>query len=188
MVSMDVVQKQGLLRFLPSPSCPIDLVERDTLVGVDVIMDPQTAIIFTNLLILPSECAELASKISQQSWLYSRLLVIFEAYPSSYSRSKDTCNVPSKLFAYSQPVLKASGKLRRDVGISEGCGTKRQAYLVQYAFADTVEEAAKFTRYFGDLAEASSEFRGDILGDRAWLDGDIPEVLRPSQFLFFLLS
>ncbi|KAF7364539.1 hypothetical protein MVEN_00322900 [Mycena venus] len=188
MVSMDLVQKQGLVRFLRSRSCSIDLVERDTLAGVDIIIDPKTAIIFTNLLVLPSEFAEVVSKIAQQSWLYSRLLVIFDAYPPAYSfRSKDTCNVPSELFAYSPPVLKALGRLRRDLGISEGCGTKREECLVQYAFADTVEEAAMFARYFGDLAEASDDSQGELWGDRAWLDGDVLEVLRPSALLSFLL-
>ncbi|KAF7353656.1 hypothetical protein MVEN_01050400 [Mycena venus] len=85
MVSMDLVQKQGIVRCLRSRSCSIDLVERDSLGGVDIILDPHTAIIFTNLLILPSECADLANRIAQQSWLYSRLLVIFDAYPASYS-------------------------------------------------------------------------------------------------------
>ncbi|KAJ7243403.1 hypothetical protein B0H12DRAFT_1130976 [Mycena haematopus] len=176
MVSMDLVQKQGLVRCLRSRSCSIDLVERDSLGGVDIILDPNTAIIFTNLLILPSECADLVSRVAQQSWFFSRLLVIFDAYPTAYSyRSRDTCNTASELFAYSPPVIKALGKLRRDLGISEGCGTKRQACVVQYAFADTVEEAAKFTRYFGDFAEANDDSRGMIWGDRAWLDDDVPE-------------
>ncbi|KAJ6547006.1 hypothetical protein B0H19DRAFT_1265970 [Mycena capillaripes] len=176
MVSMELVQKQGLVRSLRSRSCSIDLVERDSLGGVDIILDPHTAIIFTNLLILPSECADLTCRIGQQSWLYSRLLVIFDAYPASYSyQSKAHCNMASELFAYSPPVLKALGKLRRDVGIAEGCGTKRRACTLQYAFADTVEETAIFTRYFGDFAEANDDSRGVIWGDRAWLDDDVPE-------------
>ncbi|KAF7359276.1 hypothetical protein MSAN_01270000 [Mycena sanguinolenta] len=177
MVSMDLVQKQGLVRCLRSRSCCIDLVERDSLGGVDIILDPHTSILFTNLLILPSECVNLVNRIAQQSWLYSRLLVIFEAYPTAYSyRSKGgTCNMASELFAYSPPVLKALGKLRRDLGIAEGCGSKRPACAVQYAFADTVEEAAMFTRYFGDFAEANDDSRGMIWGDRPWLDDDVPE-------------
>ncbi|KAJ7118748.1 hypothetical protein C8R44DRAFT_789150 [Mycena epipterygia] len=176
MVSMELVQKQGLVRCLRSRACSIDLVERDALGGVDIILDPHTAIIFTNLLVLPSECADLVSRIGQQSWLYSRLLVIFDAYPAAHSyQSKVNSNTVSELFAYTPPVLKALGKLRRDLGISEGCGTKRQACTVQYAFADTVDEAAMFTRYFGDFAEANDESRGIIWGDRAWLDDDVPE-------------
>ncbi|KAJ6500557.1 hypothetical protein C8R45DRAFT_863187 [Mycena sanguinolenta] len=152
MVSMDLVQKQGLVRCLRSRACSIDLVERDSLGGVDVILDPHTAIMFTNLLILPSGCADLVTRIAQH-----------------------TCNMASELFAYSPPVLKALGKLRRDLGIAEGCGSKRPACTVQYAFADTVEEAAMFTRYFGDCAEANDDSRGAIWGDRAWLDDDVPE-------------
>ncbi|KAJ6488524.1 hypothetical protein C8R47DRAFT_1125852 [Mycena vitilis] len=176
MVSMELVQKQGLVRCLRSRACSIDLVERDSLGGVDIVLDPHTAIIFTNLLVLPSECADLTHRIGQQSWLYSRLLVVFDAYPASHSyQFKGNHNMASELFAYSPPVLKALGKLRRDVGISEGCGTKRQACAVQYAFADTVDEAARFTRCFGDFAQANDESRGVIWGDRAWLDDDVPE-------------
>ncbi|KAJ7168264.1 hypothetical protein C8R43DRAFT_983743 [Mycena crocata] len=177
MVSMKVVQKLGLLRSLRSRACCIDLVERDSLGGVDIALDPHTAVIFTNLLTLPSECADLTSRIGQQSWLYSRLLIIFEAYPSSHSyQSKGSSNAASELFAYSPPVLKALGKLRRDLGILEGCGTKRRDCAVQYAFADSVDEAAMFTRYFGDSAEANDESRGAVWGDRAWLDDDVAEV------------
>ncbi|KAJ7491272.1 hypothetical protein FB451DRAFT_1222613 [Mycena latifolia] len=175
MVSMELVQKQGLVRSLRSRTCSIDLVERDALGGVDIVLDPHTAIIFTNLLILPSECSDLTSRIAQQSWCYSRLLIIFEAYPAarSYQSSSSTA---SELFAYSPPIIKALGKLKRDLGIAEGCGSKRQACLVQYAFADTVDEAAMFTRYFGDFAEANDESRGCIWGEREWLDDDVPEV------------
>jgi hypothetical protein len=179
MVSMELVQKQGLVRCLRSRSCSVDIVERDSLGGVDLILDPHTAIIFTNLLVLPSECADLTCRIGQQSWLYSRLLVIFDAYPASHSYQSKDCNTASELFAYSPPVLKALGKLRRDLGIAEGCGTKRRACLVQYAFANTVEEAAMFTRYFGDFAEANDDSRGIIWGDREWLDDDVPDVRVP---------
>ncbi|KAJ7739636.1 hypothetical protein DFH07DRAFT_839946 [Mycena maculata] len=176
MVSMELVQKQSLIRSLRSRTCSIDLVERDSLGGVDIILDPHTAVIYTNLLVLPSECTPLASRIGQQSWLYSRLLIIFDAYPSSRSyQSKAKSNTASELFAYSPPVLKALGKLRRNLGIAEGCGTKRRACAVQYAFADTVEEAAMFTRYLGDFAEDNDESRGIVWGDRTWLEDDVPE-------------
>jgi hypothetical protein len=180
MVSMELVQKQGLIRSLRSRTCSIDLVERDTLGGVDVILDPHTAIIFTNLLILPSECVDLTSLITHQSWCYSRLLIIFEAYPAGRSyQSKASSSTASELFAYSPPILKALGKLRRDLGILEGCGRKSRSCLIQYAFADTVDEAAMFTRQLGDLAEINDESQGTIWGDRVWLEDDVPEVLAP---------
>ncbi|KAJ7702249.1 hypothetical protein B0H17DRAFT_1043394 [Mycena rosella] len=178
MVSMELVQKQALLRSLRSRSCSIDVVERDALDGVDVVLDPHTAIIFTNLLVLPSECVDLTSRIAQQSWSYARLLVIFEAYPAGRSyqpKANSNSSTASELFAYTPPVLKALSKLRRDLGISEGCGSKRRACQVQYAFADTVDEAAMFTRHFGDVAEANDESGGILWGDRAWLEDDIPE-------------
>ncbi|KAJ6606440.1 hypothetical protein DFH09DRAFT_1120226 [Mycena vulgaris] len=177
MASMELVQKQGLVRSLRSRMCSTDLVERDALGGVDLVLDPHTAIIFTNLLVLPSECADLTTHIAQQSWCYSRFLVVFEAYPAARSyQSKASASTASELFAYTPPVLKALGKLRRDLGILEGCGSKRQACLVQYAFADTVDEAAMFARHFGDLAEADDESGGIIWGDREWLEADVPEV------------
>lgn len=174
-VSMELLQKQGLVRSLQSRPCCIALVERDALGGVDVILDPHSAIIFTNLLILPSQCTALASQIAQQSWCYSRLLLIFEAYPVACSYQCKARSSTSDLFAYSPPVIKALGKLRRDIGISEGCGNKRSQCQVYYAFADTVDQAAMFTRQFGDLAEANDESWGSIWGDRAWLEDDIPE-------------
>ncbi|KAJ7273096.1 hypothetical protein C8J57DRAFT_1715378 [Mycena rebaudengoi] len=173
MVSMELVQKQALVRSLRSPTCLVNLVERDSMFGADIILDPHSAVIFTNLLVLPSECTNLATRIEQQSWCYSRLLVVFEAYPASHSyQAKASKN---ELFAYSPPIVKALGKLRRNIGISEGCGTKRRDCEVAYVFADTVDEAAMFTRHFGDFAEANNESRGILWGDREWLEDDVPE-------------
>ncbi|KAJ7273098.1 hypothetical protein C8J57DRAFT_1316705, partial [Mycena rebaudengoi] len=156
-VSIELVQKQALVRSLRSPTCLVNLVERDSMFGADIILDPHSAVIFTNLL---------------QSWCYSRLLVVFEAYPASHSyQAKASKN---KLFAYSPPIVKALGKLRRNIGISEGCGTKRRDCEVTYAFADTVDEAAMFTRHFSDFAEANDESRGILWGDQ-WLEDDVPE-------------
>jgi hypothetical protein len=49
-----------------------------------------------------------------------------------------------------------------------------------------VEEAAMFTRYFGDFAEANDDSRGIIWGEREWLDDDVPEVRVPPLCLFLI--
>ncbi|KAJ7221744.1 hypothetical protein GGX14DRAFT_671147 [Mycena pura] len=189
MVSMDVIQKQSFLRSLRSRACTVDVVERETLGGVDIILDPHSAIIFSNLLVLPFECADLVKRIAQQSWLYSRLLILFEAYPVEHSyQCKTSSDRPSALFAYTPPVLKAVRKLRRDLDIMSGCGTKRAECLVQHAFANTVDETAKFTRFFGDFVQANDEYHGMLWGDRTWLEDDIPEVLSVVASLVWLLT
>ncbi|KAJ7221764.1 hypothetical protein GGX14DRAFT_388883 [Mycena pura] len=187
MVSMDVLQKQSLLRSLRSRACAVDVVERGTLRGVDIILDPHSAIIFSNLLVLPFECADLVKRIAQQSWLYSRLLILFEAYPVEHSyQCKMNSDRPFALFAYTPPVLKAVRKLRRDLDIMSGCGTKRAECLVQHA--NNVDETAKFTRFFGDFVQANDEYHGMPWGDRTWLEDDIPEVLSVVGSLVWLLT
>ena len=57
-----------VVRALRSPACSIDLVERDILNGVDLILDPFTAIIFVPLLMLPSQCESVVQQVSYQSW------------------------------------------------------------------------------------------------------------------------
>ncbi|KAK7045657.1 hypothetical protein VNI00_007490 [Paramarasmius palmivorus] len=177
MASMELLQKQAVVRSLRSNNCAIGLVEREGLNGVDLILDPHTAIVFTNLLALPAGCEALLTAISDQSWRYSRLLLIFEAYPPSTSFR---CNVPLRneaetFNAYSPPVLKAIRKFRRDLSMAEACGKKNAACVVCHAFANDVEQAAVFARHFGDLVEANDDSGGALWGDRSWLEEDVPE-------------
>lgn len=176
MASLETIQMRGLIQALRSRQCAVDLVERDSLSGVAFILDPHTAVIFSNLFLLPSQGVNLTCNISEQSWRYSRLLVVLEAYPTSRAVKVKSDHDATTLCAYTPPILKAIKKLRRDIEIANGCGTKRTACDVRLAFADTVEEAAIFTRYFGDLAETDDKTHGAIWGDRAWLDDDAPEV------------
>jgi hypothetical protein len=67
LASMDVIQKQRLVRSLRTVHCYVDLVERDTLGGVDIIIDPHTAILFVSLLSLPSQCMALVTRLGEQS-------------------------------------------------------------------------------------------------------------------------
>ncbi|KAK0453955.1 hypothetical protein EV421DRAFT_1767502 [Armillaria borealis] len=173
MASMETLQKQVLIRTLRSSLCAVGLVERDHLSGVDLILDPNTAIIFASLISLSSQREVLLSTVSEQSWRYTNLLVIFEAYPISASY-KVAASV-TLLNAYTPPNLKAIGRFRRDVDLAEACDKKSPACRVRMAFADTVEDAAMFARYFGDVAEAEDVSQGTVWGDRAWLDGEVPE-------------
>jgi hypothetical protein len=162
----------------------VDLVERTSLDGVDLIIDPNTAVVFAPLLTLPSECESLRSRLAQQSWRFSRILVIFEAYPSycSYKRQRSDALMPH---AFTPPVIKAVRKLRRDLGIAEAYETKSEKSRIQFAFANDVFEAAIFARLFGDETEALDETQGVLWGDREWLDGEEKEV--PAD-RFFVVS
>ncbi|KAK0461811.1 uncharacterized protein EV420DRAFT_1640112 [Desarmillaria tabescens] len=173
MASMETLQKQVLIRTLRSNLCAVGLVERDHLSGVDLILDPNTAIIFASLISLASQREALLSTVSEQSWRYTNLLVIFEAYPISASY-KGSASV-TLLNAYTPPNLKAIGRFRRDVDLAEACDKKSLACRVRMAFADTVEDAAMLARYLGDVAEAEDVSQGTVWGDRSWLDGDVPE-------------
>ncbi|KAK0499752.1 hypothetical protein EDD18DRAFT_1349950 [Armillaria luteobubalina] len=173
MASMETLQKQVLIRTLRSSLCAVGLVERDHLSSVDLILDPNTAIIFASLISLSSQREALLSTVSEQSWRFTNLLVVFEAYPISASY-KAAASV-TLLNAYTPPNLKAIGRFRRDVDLAEACDKKSPTCRVQMAFADTVEDAAMFARYFGDVAETEDVSQGTVWGDRTWLDGEVAE-------------
>ncbi|KAJ7599285.1 hypothetical protein C8J56DRAFT_1158241 [Mycena floridula] len=172
LASLEVIQKQRLVRGLRSRECAVDLVERDHLDGVDIILDPHTAAIFINLLALPLQCETLTERISQQSWRYSRILVVFEAYSPSQSHKAVE---HQGISVYSPPVLKAIKKLRRDMSLAEAFETMSSKCSVKLAFAGGVEEAAMFTRHFGNLAECQDESGGVIWDDRLWLENDVAQ-------------
>lgn len=189
MASMELLQKQTLVRCLRSRSCAVDFVERDTLAGVDLILDPHSAIIFVPLLSLPSQCDTVKSLVAQQSWRYSSLLLIFEAYPESYSYKPNYgAESTSTLNAYSPPILKAIKKLRRDLGIAEACGDKNTGTSVFLAFSNTVEESAVYTRIFGEFTESNDQTGGDIWGDREWLDDEGTQVFVALILIYFVTS
>ncbi|KZP24111.1 hypothetical protein FIBSPDRAFT_1042401 [Athelia psychrophila] len=168
LASVEFVQKRSIVRALATRECSVVLTERETLDGVDIIVDPHTAIIFASLGSLPLENEALASRLADLSWRYSRLLVILEAFSSSaaYKRNRP----PSLVNPYTAPTIRAIQKLRRSLAIMDGCDTKRTNTSVHLAFADTVEQAAMFTRCFGDCAEANDTTGGLIWGCRDWLD------------------
>ncbi|KAG2153615.1 uncharacterized protein EDB93DRAFT_227664 [Suillus bovinus] len=176
LASMALIQKRALVRALRAPECRVHLVERYVLGGVDIVMDPDTAVLVAPLLALPSQVEELVDRISQASWRYTRILVILEAFPSTNAFTAEiiTNNVKLVPYAFSPPMLKAIKKLRRLLTIAEGCGTKNAGCKIQWAFANDVGEAALFVRMFGNLAQewAFNEGGNAIWEDREWLQVD----------------
>ena len=185
MASLDVIQKLALVRSLESRECLVDLVERQSLDGVDLILDPHTAIVFLSLFMLPSQCNKYVERVAAQSWKFHRILVVFEAYPQSCAK-KGNKTLDSDLNAYTPHILKAIRKFRRDLNIAAAFGTKCQETEMFYVFANSVNEGALFARMFGNFAEENDETGGAIWGDRGWLDGDFLEASVKFQFRFFL--
>ena len=180
MASLDVVQKLALVRSLKSQECLVDLVERQSLDGVDLILDPHSAIIFLSLFMLSSQCNKYVERVAAQSWKFHRILVVFEAYPQSCAR-KGNKTLDSDLDAYTPHIIKAIRKFRRDLNIAAACGTKCENTEVFYVFANSVDEGALFARMYGNFAEDNDETGGALWGDRGWLDGDFLEA----SFEFF---
>ena len=177
MASLEFIQKKALVRALRASEYSVELVERQTLGGVDLIVDPHCAIIFLSLFTLSARCDAYTERVSQQSWKFSSLLVIFEAYPEQRSKQSLAVKSPSlELYAFTPPIVKAIKKFRRDVNIADACGTKCGNSKVEYAFANTVDEAALLTRWFGERAEEADETGGAVWGEREWLAVDFLEV------------
>lgn len=173
MASMELIQKRALVRAL-ALLCAVDLVERDHLgtdaENVHMILDCDTAVLFVSVETLPSCGHALMTSLTQLSWRFSRLLVVFECYPSSwsYKGGRDFAN-KHVASVWSPPVVKAVKKLRRDLSIADGIQTKRTSTDIVYAFAVTPEEAAAFARMYGDDAASRDGDADTSLGERAWL-------------------
>ena len=56
LASLDVLQKQVLVRALRKPDCSVKLIERDNQGGPDLIVDLFTGILYRTLFSVPSEC------------------------------------------------------------------------------------------------------------------------------------
>ncbi|KIL01043.1 hypothetical protein PAXRUDRAFT_7805 [Paxillus rubicundulus Ve08.2h10] len=173
LASMALIQKRALVHELRDDRCRVALVERYDLGGTDMIIDPDHGVLFIPLLALPAQLGSAVDRISQESWRFLNLLIVFEAYPSAQSyradASRNTRLVP---YAYSPPICKAIKKLRRTLGIAEGCGTMDPRCTIAWAFANHVEESARMVRCFGEEACANAIGQGrDVLWDeREWLE------------------
>ncbi|KAI6140726.1 hypothetical protein BKA82DRAFT_106067, partial [Pisolithus tinctorius] len=175
MASLSMIQRRAIVQELQGNACRVILAERYFLGGCDIIVDPGQAIIFAPLFALPAQIEAFAERISSESWRYDEILVVFEAFPSARSyRANDKSGDRGGLGlnAYTPPILKAVRRLRRIVSIAEGCGTKDNRCSVIWAFANTIEEAAKVVRCFGEEASAKAEQGGAgvLWGAREWLE------------------
>ena len=170
LASLDFIQKHALCRCLSGDAAAIDIVEREFLGGVDLILDQDTAILFIPLSVVPSECEGLIAGISDISWRYFHILVIFEAFLVSQAFGDSEENRVAS-FALTEPILKSVRKLKRSLAIAEGVGTKTEDCLVSWAFAKSIEEAARLARIYGDMAEGRDTTGGLLWQERWWLGG-----------------
>jgi hypothetical protein len=166
LASLDLLQKHALCKCLSDDPAAIDLVEREFLGGVDLILDQDTAILFLPLSTLPSECEGLIVGICNISWRYSYILVIFEAFLISQAFGEDN-RLAS--FVFTEPILKSIKKLKRSLLIADGVGTKTEDCVVSFAFAKNIEEAARLARVYGEMAESRDKTGGLLWQERWWL-------------------
>lgn len=170
--SVDFIQKRGLVRALASPQCAVELIEREHLGGVDIILDPDTAILFAPLRALPVRCDDLTDLISKLSWRFLNLLVVFDSFPAGSHSHADAPDELLTVNPFSPPVVKAVKKLRRNVLLAEGCYDKRTDTAVRFAFPLTLQDAARAVRLYGDRAQQADVTGGALWDDRRWLDLD----------------
>ena len=181
LASLDLLQKHALCRCLSDAPAAIDLTEREFLGGVDLILDQDTAILFLSLSALPSECEGLITGISDISWRYSHILIVFEAFLVSQAFGNgEESRIAS--FVFTEPIVKSVKKLRRSLMIAEGVGTKTEDCVVSWAFAKNIEEAARLARVYGDMAENRDATEGLLWQERWWLGERDAEDLALFEF------
>ncbi|KAG8916855.1 hypothetical protein FRC01_002835, partial [Tulasnella sp. 417] len=190
----DMIQKRGICQHLASNSIRVHLVERPNVADVDLIVDAGAAIIYYTLAALPVEAKDITERVSRLSAAYSRLLLVFEAYPPSKSRTaylnglddsriprqEDLAEGPILPYAFSPPILKAFKHLRRSLVIAESTGEKLASCKVDIAFALDEEESAQYARIFGDarVNDCQTDSNSAMSGpwdDRSWLIDDAYE-------------
>ncbi|KAG8987484.1 hypothetical protein FRB93_004511 [Tulasnella sp. JGI-2019a] len=181
--SYDLLQKRGIVRNLMSREvCSAELIERENVVDVDLIIDAGAAVIFFALPALPVTANALIERLSTLSWRYSKILVVFESYPPSHSRLLEhgTAEPEFVPYAFGPPVLKSFKHLRRSLCISESTGSKNGACGIQFVFALGEVEAARYVRLFADhrIFECADDANKALSGQwdgREWLVEDIYE-------------
>ncbi|EKM61502.1 uncharacterized protein PHACADRAFT_190671 [Phanerochaete carnosa HHB-10118-sp] len=173
LVSLEFIQRRGLVRALASAACAVRLTERESLGGADIVLDPDAAVTFCPLRTMPSKCEALTSLVNRLSWRFAHLLIVFESFPldqpsHGHMGGQELLSVDP----FSPPVAKAVKKFKRDLALAEACCDKRADTTVQLAFPLTLANAARTVRLFGDLAEGRDITGGVIWGDRHWLELD----------------
>lgn len=181
LASLDLLQKNALCRCLSDDPAAVDLIEREFLGGVDLILDQDTAVLFFPLSTLPSECEGLIAGICNISWRYSHILVVFEAF--LISQAFDDCEENLLVsFTFTEPMLKSVRKLKRSLMIADGVGTKTEDCNISWAFAKNIEEAARLARVYGDMAESRDTTGGLLWQERWWLGERESEYSPLSEF------
>ena len=183
LASLELIQKRPIVHSLSLETSRVQLVERETLGGVDLILDPHTTVIFASLSELPIHCETLLANIILQSWRFSRILVIWEYFHRTASHTALPQDSDPEMLMYPLTSIKAIKKLRRDLAISEALEKKNTNTTVHFAFASDANEAAKLVRCFGDYAEADDTTGSVVWGTRDWLDHEAQEVF-PSDIRF----
>ncbi|KZT34183.1 hypothetical protein SISSUDRAFT_1010232 [Sistotremastrum suecicum HHB10207 ss-3] len=169
--SMSLARKRALRDVLQSDQCWVDLVERTEMRSPDLVVDPDTGIIFHGLANLPMDHKILAAELNRLSWRFQTIVVIFEAFRGYRTRDLST-HVEKEVYPFTEPVSKVIGRLRRNLGIAEGTSNKSPGCSVFFAFARDPEEAALITRFIGDEAERHCPLDRSIWDDRAWLQDE----------------
>lgn len=187
LASLTAISKLALAHALQCQESSITLVERDSLGGVDLIVDPDSSVIFVSLLSLPVELNMLINRFSSLSRRFKRILLVFEAHLPSESVVARTSSAPS-FYAFSPAVIGAVQKLRRDLVIAKACEQMSDGCQIWYAFANDVSSAARYVRLFGDFAQKEDVTGGTLWDDRSWLvDGGDEVGSCPLYFLRRLL-
>jgi hypothetical protein len=184
LASLNLVEKSALVHSLLSGKINIEIVERESLAGVDLIIDPHSSIVFTSLLSLPVDCDNMIKVLSSLSYRYTRIFVIFECFPSSATNINMSKTEPHKyrLHAFSPAVIKAVQKLRRGLSIAEGCQEKLESSDIWYAFASDVKEAALFARLFGNYVQELDTTGGVLWDERYWLSNVDENEVNPLAY------
>ncbi|KAI0323042.1 hypothetical protein OF83DRAFT_8425 [Amylostereum chailletii] len=168
LASLDTLKDRPLVRSLRSPQRRVNLIERDSLKDVDLILDCDTAVILFPLHALPAHIGDFKTRLDASSWRYLRILVVFQTYTSSAPGSSNELSPQ----AFTAPVIKAVKKLHREIALSDAYETKRAEAKIQYAFAMSADHAADFIL---TAAEAARRRGTDVWGSREWLDEEEQE-------------
>jgi hypothetical protein len=180
LTSLKVIQRSKLVRLLAS-SVLVNLTERESLSGVDLILSPHDAVILIPSFSLPLDHRNLADQLSTIGLRFARILLLVECYPLSTSLKEDRLTVPT-LNAFSPPFVKAVQNLRRTLAIMASCDVRLTLTEFSFSFATSLEETALLIRSFGDAAERKDTTEGLIWQDRSWLVNDEYEEVRSWKF------
>lgn len=167
LANINIFPKHHLIGCLASAGLGyIELVEREYLSGVDLVIDPHNAVILVTWFKLDTEWENVVQLVEEQSWRYSKILLLFESYAGN-----------SSITPFSPLTVKATKRLRRTLVMAEATGAMSAGCQIETAFPLSVQEAAIYVRAFGDRAEDEDTTDGMLWVERdQWLLADVTEV------------